>query len=152
MSQNIVNDYDFGAYMVQQRELSNFVRLRDVLSHVDQYALMNPNVWRDPIVLRNPNLTVDFINDNPDKPWNWYNPNPMLNNPNLTLNDIESENDNEMKWRDSESERKWREKDRHQRMKQAERLKLKDRKRRYMIPNNIQRHQKKEKKRYSGRY
>ena len=130
-SQNIVNDYDY-------LSLSTSAHSRYVHSPIRH----------------NPNLTMEDILDTPDKPWNWYYDWSYIRNPNLTMEDINDNHDIEIERnrRDSESERKWREKDRHKRMKQAQRLKLKDRKRRYMIPNNIQRHQKKEKKRYGGRY
>lgn len=151
ISQNIVNDYnddyDYGVY--------------NVLSHVD------PVVLNDPIFLRNSNLTYIShtpIRNNSDKPWNW-NWNWVSTNQNITMYDIDTntlpmyeierkwrDSESERKWRDSESERKWREKDRHQRMKQAQRLKLKDRKQRYMTTNHIKRHQKKVKKTYNNRY
>ena len=151
MSQTNFNDTTVGL-RIDWRRIDN----NSVIPWDWDYIDTNPdNPWYYiPRITNIPNITIKDIIDTCDKPWNWYyiygKPNITLND--ITLNDIEYDNLtlNDIKnYIHSESERKRREKDRHRRMKQAERLKLKDRKRRYMITNHRKRHQK---KRYSGRY
>jgi len=43
----------------------------------------------------NPNLTMEMINDNPDKPWNWSN---VSSNPNLTMKMINDNPDKPWNW------------------------------------------------------
>ena len=145
ISQTNFNDTTVGL-QIDWRRIDNNPNIPWNWDYIDNNPDNNPdNPWY--YIPRNtniPNIIIKDIRDTRDKPWNWYYvyEKPNITQTDITLNDIEY-------YIHSESERKRREKDRNRRMKQAERLKLKDRKRRYMITNHRKRHQK---KRYSGRY
>ena len=68
---------------------------------------MNPNIkmefintnldkpWDWQGISRNPNITMKYIKENPDKPWNWYG---ISWNPNITMKDILENPDNPWNW------------------------------------------------------
>ena len=43
----------------------------------------------------NPNITMDIIKDNPDKPWDWY---YISYNPNITMDIIKDNPDKPWNW------------------------------------------------------
>ena len=61
-----------------------------------KYINDNPDKnWNWEEISRNPNITMKFINDNPDKPWEWY---FISENPNITMKDILDNPDKPWNW------------------------------------------------------
>ena len=103
-------------------------------------------------VYENTNITMVFIDNNPDKNWSWY---YISRNPNIDLQRPTKKyiiDNPDIGLYLPYIDRKLKDKDIHKRMNQAERMKIKDINRRYMTTNHINRHQKKVKKRYNNRY
>ena len=50
--------------------------------------------WRN--LSRNPNITMNMIKDNPDKPWDWDN---ISSNPNITMDMISDNPDKPWNWK-----------------------------------------------------
>ena len=52
--------------------------------------------WNWEWISKNPNITMDIIRENPDKPWNWY---CISQNPNITWDFIIENLDKSFNWR-----------------------------------------------------